>query len=290
MNDPRFQPDFSYDKATLRASRSIMAPVWWTRANAATIRAATMPPHSLQIPADTNQGYVVAKTKSTSKKSTKPADDLDWPTCQLMLTVTPGAGALEALRAAFGHCQPAAVLIRPKPEHHLGAGEVKLLVDLAQDYGAAALIYDDVRLARTVRADGVHLHVQTDGTVTALIAEARAALGPASNIGIDAGISRHRAMEAGEAGADYVAFGAAEDTPLARQARDDLVSWWSDIFEVPCVALDVVSAEAAKAESDGTDFVALTLPPGASIDAVMSLVGKIDSILSLSSLSEEKTE
>jgi thiamine-phosphate pyrophosphorylase len=161
---------------------------------------------------------------------------------------------------------------------------------LAQDYGAAALIFDDVRLARTVKADGVHLRVQTDGTVTALIAEARAALGAASNIGIDAGISRHRAMEAGEAGADYVAFGAAEDTPLARQARDDLVSWWSDIFEVPCVTLDVVSAdEVAVAESDGADFVALTLPAGASIDHVMKLVGDVDTVLNLGNSKGEKT-
>jgi thiamine-phosphate pyrophosphorylase len=224
----------------------------------------------------------VAKTRSTSNKSTKPAHDLDWPACQLMLTITPGPGAVEALRAAFGHCQPAAVLIRPKPEQNLGAGEVKPLVGLAQDYGAAALVFDDVRLARTLKADGVHLHVQTDGTVTALIAEARAALGAACNIGIDAGISRHRAMEAGEAGADYVAFGAAEDTPLSRQARDDLVSWWSDIFEVPCVTLDVLSAEeAAAAENDGADFIALTLPPGASVDHVMMLVGDVDSVLNL---------
>jgi thiamine-phosphate pyrophosphorylase len=229
----------------------------------------------------------VAKTKSSAKTSTTPANDLDWPACQLMLTVEPGPGALEALRAAFGHCQPAAVLIRPKPEHNLGGGEVKPLVDLAQDYGAAALIFEDVRLARTLKADGVHLQVQTDGTVTALIADARAALGTASNIGVDAGISRHRAMEAGEAGADYVAFGAAEDTPLARQARDDLVSWWGEIFEVPCVTLDVLSAaEAADANGDGTDFVALTLPPGASVDHVMTLVGEVDAILTLRSANE----
>jgi thiamine-phosphate pyrophosphorylase len=266
-----------------------MAPVWWTRANAAAICAATMSPHSLQIPAQVNQGSAVAKTKSTSKKAPKSADGLDWPACQLMLTVTPGPGALEALRAAFGHCQPAAVLIRPKPEHNLGAGEVKPLVDLAQDYGAAALIFEDVRLARTLKADGVHIHAQTDGTVTALVAEARAALGAASSIGIDAGISRHRAMEAGEAGADYVAFGAAEDTALARQARDDLVSWWSDIFEVPCVTLDVISAaEAAVAESDGADFIALTLPPAASIDHVIALAGNVDTILNLGSLSNEQ--
>jgi thiamine-phosphate pyrophosphorylase len=232
----------------------------------------------------------VAKTKSKTRKSAKPTDEIDWPACQLMLTIAPGPGALEALRAAFDNCQPAAVLIRPKPEHNLGAGEVKPLVDLAQDFGAAALIFEDARLARTLKADGIHLSAQTDSNIPALIADARAALGAAANIGVDAGISRHRAMEAGEAGADYVAFGAAEGTPLARQARDDLVSWWSAIFEVPCVTLDVISAEeAAGANSNGADFVALTLPFGATIEAVMALAGDVDAVLTLGTKTEEQS-
>ena len=221
----------------------------------------------------------MAKTKSKSKAS---VPDVDWPACQLMLTVQPGPGAVDCLRAAFGQCQPVAVLIRPAPEHHLGAGEAKPLVDLAQDFGAAAIIFGDVKLARTLRADGVHFVVQTDGVLESLIADARAVLGVTANIGVDAGISRHRAMEAGEAGADYVAFGAAEPSAVARKARDDLVAWWAEIFEVPCVALDVVSAaETAVAERGGADFVALTLPPGATVDAVMSLTGKVDAVLML---------
>jgi thiamine-phosphate pyrophosphorylase len=219
----------------------------------------------------------VAKTKSKTKQS---VSEIDWPACQLMLTVQPGPGALEALRAAFGHCQPAAVLIRPKLEHNLGAGEVKPLVDLAQDNGAAAIIFDDVRLARTLKADGVHFDVQTEGALAALIADARASLGTAANIGVDAGISRHRAMEAGEHGADYVAFGAVDGTAVARQARDDLIGWWAGIFEVPCVALDVVTAdEAATVDRDGADFVGLTVPAGASLEDVMVLAGDVDAVL-----------
>lgn len=199
-----------------------------------------------------------------------------------MLTVQPGPGAVDALLAAFGHCQPAAVLIRPAPEHHLGAGETKPLVDIAQDYGAAAIIFGDVKLARTLRADGVHFDAQVDGALEHVVADARAALGAAANIGVDAGISRHRAMEAGEAGADYVAFGAAQSDAVTRTARNDLVAWWGEIFEVPCVALDILSAdEAASAERDGADFVALTLPPGAMPDVVMLLVGAVDAVLNL---------
>ncbi len=221
----------------------------------------------------------MAKTKSNSKTS---VSDADWPACQLMLTVQPGQGAVDALRAAFGHCQPAAVLIRPAPEHNLGAGETKPLVDIAQDYGAAAIIFGDVKLAQILRADGVHFESHADGSLASLIADARAALGASANIGVDAGISRHRAMEAGECGADYVAFGAADADAVTRQARDDLIAWWGEIFEVPCVALDITTAdETATAELNGADFVALTLPPGASIEAVMTLCGAVDGVLTL---------
>jgi thiamine-phosphate pyrophosphorylase len=231
------------------------------------------------LPSHSNREPAVAKTK-TKSNSKPPASDIDWPACQLMLTVQPGPGALAALRAAFGHCQPAAVLIRPKPEHNLGAGEVKPLVDFAQEYGAAAIIFEDVRLARTLRADGVHFDRTSDGALSDLIADARASLGAAANIGADAGISRHRAMEAGEAGADYVAFGAAEATAVARQARNDLISWWAGIFEIPCVALDVATADEAEACcADGADFVALTLLAGASEDAIMRLAGDVDRVL-----------
>jgi thiamine-phosphate pyrophosphorylase len=221
----------------------------------------------------------MAKTKSKSK-SKSAATDVDWPACQLMLTVAPGPGAVEKLRAVFGHCQPVAVLIRPEERHNLGAGEVKSLVDVAQEFGAAAIIFEDVRLAKTLHADGVHLVSEGLGDLQAAIAEARGTLGNTANIGVDAGISRHRAMEAGEAGADYVAFGVADGTDVARQARDDLIGWWGDIFEVPCVALDVMTAdEAGKLDVDGADFVALTVPSSGTLETSMVLAGDVDTVL-----------
>ena len=116
----------------------------------------------------------MAKTKSKSK--TAPAD-IDWPACQLMLTVAPGPGSADRLRAVFGHCQPVAVLIRPEAGHNLGAGECKSLVDVAQEFGAAAIIFEDIRLAQTLHADGVHLVADPNSDLQGAIAAARASLG-----------------------------------------------------------------------------------------------------------------
>ena len=77
-------------------------------------------------------------------------------------------------------------------------------------------------------------------------------------------------MTLGEAGADYVGFGIpahVEDRETARGRRLELVEWWSEIFEIPCVALDVDAlADAAALAAAGADFVALQLPDDAPAD------------------------
>jgi thiamine-phosphate pyrophosphorylase len=167
--------------------------------------------------------------------------------------------AVEGLLAASG---AAVLLIEPAGECPLDASAVKPLVDVAQAKGIAALIQSDARLARTLRADGVHLPWSKD--VVDRYGEARQVLGNRFIIGADAGRSRHDAMTLGEAGADYVGFGIprhVEDREAARARRLDLVAWWSEIFEVPCVAFDVETEEDAAALIEaGADFVAVRAP------------------------------
>ena len=213
-----------------------------------------------------------------TQKNAQLKDNIDWPACQLMLVVEPGAGARERLKAALDVGQAAAVLVRPKAGDRLGAGEVKPLVDAARAAAAAALLFEDALLAKTLKADGVHLPEGQD--VTRRVREARAVLGQDATVGVDAGHSRHAAMEAGEAGADYVAFGAGDGSSVGLEARDDLIGWWAEIFEVPCVALDVATAdEAGRLARDGADFVGLVVPAGAMPDAVRALVSDTDTAL-----------
>jgi thiamine-phosphate pyrophosphorylase len=136
------------------------------------------------------------------------------------------------------------------------------LVAMAQGMNVATLLVDDVAAARAAKADGVHLSWSPD--VRETYTAARAALGPGAIVGAEAGRSRHDAMQLGEAGADYIAFGlegASGDQQDANEARLDMIDWWADLFEVPVVAFDVATAREAEAlAAAGADFVAVTLP------------------------------
>lgn len=129
--------------------------------------------------------------------------------------------------------------------------EASSLIDLVQARGLACLIEQDAELAERLGADGVH--IAADST---LYAEARKLLGDNANIGAACGVSRHDAMRLAELGADYIAF-AADGTIDAIDQYADLISWWSEIFVVPCVAWNVDNAEhAARLAALGADFVA----------------------------------
>ncbi len=88
-------------------------------------------------------------------------------------------------------------------------------------------------------------------------------LGTRYIVGVDVGRSRHDAMTLAEAGADYIAFGIpphVEDRAASAARRLELVAWWSEIFEIPCVAFDVDTADDATALAGaGADFVAMRL-------------------------------
>ncbi len=181
---------------------------------------------------------------------------------QSKLYVVAGAGiAPAAVETLLASAPVAAVLIAPDGAP-LDAARTKLIVDLVQARGVAALIEADAALARTLRADGVHLPWSKD--VISRYGTAREILGGRFIVGADAGRLRDDAMTLGEAGADYVGFGIpghVEDRQRARERQLELVAWWAEIFEPPCVAFDVETIEdAARLVGAGADFVALRPP------------------------------
>ena len=127
---------------------------------------------------------------------------------------------------------------------------------ICADASVAFIVNDSAKLAKRIGADGVHLG-QSDGDVR----EARALLGPSSQIGRTCHDSRHLAMEAGEAGVDYVAFGAFYPTttkPSDYRPNPSILSWWATLFEIPCVAIGGITADNSKPLVEaGADFLAV---------------------------------
>lgn len=173
------------------------------------------------------------------------------------------------LTAAMAAAEVASVLLRPSPSKALDAAVAKTLTALAQKRGIAVLIDSDASLARMIKADGVHLPWSKDPLKA--YREAREILGSHAMIGADAGRSRDDAMELGEQGADYIAFGIpahVEDRATAEARQRDLVAWWSEIFEVPCVAFDIASPEQASAlAASSAEFITVAVPATMSPDA-----------------------
>ena len=163
----------------------------------------------------------------------------------------------ERLRAALGAGPVAAFQLRVKDvgEHEL-ARLAEPLQRICDEQDVAFIVNDSISLAKRLGADGVHLG-QSDGDLR----EARDVLGPAAQIGRTCHDSRHLAMQAGEDGADYVAFGAFYETmtkPSHYRPDPQLLSWWSALFEVPCVAIGgITPANAAPLVAAGADFVAV---------------------------------
>ena len=192
---------------------------------------------------------------------------------ELIISLEVGAAAAGQLDGIMAATPVASVIFSGAGGAMLTAPLLSGLVAAAQRKGVTALVYEDARLARTLKADGVHISV-SDNAVGRL-EEARAVLGGRGVIGADAGRSRHDAMSLGEIGADYVAFGIpafVKDRETAFDRQLDLVSWWAEIFEVPCVAMDVATAEqAGELTAAGADFVALSIGAGMTIAEAVDL-------------------
>jgi thiamine-phosphate pyrophosphorylase len=130
------------------------------------------------------------------------------------------------------------------------------LMPITQSAGVAFLLNDWPDLAVELGADGVHI-----GQDDMPYRSARALVGSAAIVGVTCHASRHLAVEAAEAGADYVAFGAFFSTltkdPKAR-AEIDLLHWWSELMIVPCVAIGGITVENAPPLVEaGADFLAV---------------------------------
>jgi len=205
------------------------------------------------------------------------------PPCQLYL-ISPldVAGAFpDRLKAALDAGPVAAFQFRVKGvDQHEAARLAAPLQEICAAREVAFIVNDDMGLAKRLGAEGVHLG-QGDGDAEV----ARRLLGPAAQIGITCHDSRHLAMEAGEAGADYVAFGAffPTSTKETRHRPDpSILSWWTTLFEIPCVAIGGITPDNGRVLVEaGADFLAVSSAvwgheggPATAVTAFQAILGR----------------
>lgn len=172
---------------------------------------------------------------------------------RLYLVVPPGADA-GRLTAALDAADVAAVLMRLADEdEHALIRQAKALAALVQGKDAALLLDGRADLVAQAGADGAHL------TGIETFTAALGTLKPQRIAGCGGLESRHDAMTAAEAGADYVMFGEPDESGQ-RPAFDavlERVAWWAEVFEVPCVAFAASLDEAEALARAGAEFVAV---------------------------------
>ena len=144
-------------------------------------------------------------------------------------------------------------------DQHDAARLAEPLQAICAERDVAFIVNDSVALAKRLKADGVHLG-QDDGDPR----DAREELGREAQIGITCHASRHMAMDAGEAGADYVAFGAffestTKDKGDAERPSIETLEWWATLFEIPCVAIGGITPKnCGPLIKAGADFLAVS--------------------------------
>ena len=201
--------------------------------------------------------------------------------CRLYLVTPPvlaPARFRDRLAAALDGGDVAAVQLRLKgwSEEDL-ARAIDVLRPVAQSRGVAFLLNDQPGLAASTGCDGAHV-----GQADMPAKEARRALGELM-LGVTCHGSRDLAMEAGHAGADYVAFGAffpstTKEPPAMADA--EILAWWSDLMELPCVAIGgITPANCAPLVAAGADFLAVSAAvwehpdgPGAAVRAFQAAI------------------
>lgn len=204
------------------------------------------------------------------------------PPCQLYLLSPPAIDVsfADALKSALSGGSVAAFQLRLKGlDEDSIARAAEPLQRICADYEAAFIINDSMTLAKRLGADGVHLG-QGDGDPR----DARALLGRDAQIGVTCHNDRHLAMEAGEAGADYVAFGAfyrTQTKEVQYLADPAILSWWITLFGTPCVAIGGIAPDNAKSLIEaGADFIAVSAGVWSDPDGAQAAVAKFAAIMS----------
>ncbi|GGD08554.1 thiamine phosphate synthase [Aquisalinus flavus] len=208
--------------------------------------------------------------------------------CQLYLITPPAIDNLDGFAHLYADvltagadtpAQVACLQLRLKDvteETILRAAEA--LLPLCRRFDVALLINDHPHLARKAGADGVHIG-QSDTPYD----EARKILGPDASIGVTCHNSTHLAMEAGEAGADYVAFGAfypTETKDVVHRADPDILDFWSRATTVPCVAIGGITPDnAAPLIEAGADFIAVSSALWNASDGPVAAMGRFAAVL-----------
>ena len=162
----------------------------------------------------------------------------------------PGAFVREVAAVAAGTDVASLLLSLESDDEGVWREAAAALLPVCQAQEIALLLDGHPRLASEQGADGAH--IRTGGRD---LRAALALLKPDSIVGAGGFSTRHDAMVAGEAGADYVAFGEPHKAP--HETLEERVAWWAEVFEVPCVAFVDDLERAARLSRAGADFVAL---------------------------------
>ncbi|MDP3854464.1 thiamine phosphate synthase [Phenylobacterium sp.] len=182
--------------------------------------------------------------------------------CRLYIITPPRIDDLAAFGRSLAHAMDAGdvaalqIRLKDQPDEIIAAA-VDVLMPIAQARGAAVILNDRPDLAARLGCDGVHV-----GQSDTPYAEARRIMGPDAMIGVTCHDSLHLAMEAAEAGADYVAFGAfyptaTKDAPT--RADPEILTGWQSHVETPCVAIGGITADnATPLAAAGADFLAVS--------------------------------
>ena len=209
------------------------------------------------------------------------------PACRLYLITPPVIDDPQAFAAVLadallgGDVGALQVRLKDVSDTHIGA-VVAAALPVAQGHDVAVILNDRPDLAAQFGCDGVHV-----GQSDASYVEARKIVGKDAIVGVTCHDSRHLAMEAAEAGADYVAFGAFFDTDTKdapTRAEPELLTIWQESMQTPCVAIGGVTVERAEALARaGADFVAVSSGvwrrpggPRAAIAAVNAELQKVE--------------